>query len=117
MVNIENNLERRKSARLPHLSQIKVKEVNRGVFFKGRMFNYSESGLYFETDILLNPGTEIFIAIEESPFFKLTAGHDFYHAVIKHCSELDDSHFRYGCGALLVDSFGSAFFEPKEDLS
>lgn len=114
MVSIERNLERRKSVRLPHLSQIKVKELNSGVFFKGRMFNYSDSGLYFEADILLKPGTEVFIAIEESPFCESTAGHDFYHAVIKHCSDLDDSHFLYGCGAQLIDSFGSAFFESKE---
>ena len=114
MINIANNLERRKSARLPHLSQIKVKELNSGVFFKGRMFNYSESGLYFETDLLLKPGAEVFIAIEDSPFCKSPSGHDFYQAVVKHCSELDDSHFRYGCGAELATSFGSAFFEPKK---
>jgi hypothetical protein len=114
MVGIEKNLERRKSVRLPHLSQIKIREVNRGIFFKGRMFNYSDNGLYFEADILLNPDTEVFIAIEESPFCESTAGDDFYQAVIKHCSELDDSHFLYGCGAQLIDSFGSAFFESKE---
>jgi len=60
-----------------------------------------------------NPGAEVFIAIEDSPFCSLTTGHEFYYAVIKHCSELDDSHFRYGCGAQIVDSFGSAFFDPQ----
>ena len=114
MLIVENNLERRLSARLPHLSQLKVKELNSGVFFNGRMFNYSENGLYFETDIGLTPGTEVFIAIEDSPFCKSATGHDFYQAVIRHCSELEDSHFRYGCGAQLVASFGPAFFEPKD---
>ena len=114
MFDIGNNLERRVSVRLPHSSQIKVKEVNSGVFFNCGMFNYSERGLYFETDILLTPGAEIFVAIEDSPFCKSTSGRDFYQAVIKHFNELDDSHFRYGCGAQLVASFGCAFFEPKE---
>jgi len=113
MLKIKNNLERRKSARLPHLSQIKVRELNSGVFVKGRMFNYSDNGLYFETDVLFNPGTEVFIVIEDSPFCRLTTGHKFYYAAIKHCSELDDSHYRYGCGAQIVDSFGSASFDPK----
>ena len=114
MLDIENNTERRKSARLPHFSSLKLKVLDRGFFFNGRMFNYSEGGLYFETDILLSPGTEIFLAIEDSPFCKSTSGQDFYQVVIKHCSELDDSHFCYGCGAQIVASFGSAFFEPKE---
>lgn len=113
MFKIKNNLERRKSARLDHLSQIKVRELNSGVFVKGRMFNYSDKGIYFEVDILFNPGAEVFIAIEDSPFSSLSTGHEFYYAVIKHCSELDDSHFRYGCGAQIVDSFGSANFNQK----
>ncbi|MBI5578956.1 MAG: PilZ domain-containing protein [Deltaproteobacteria bacterium] len=110
---MKSNLERRKGARLPHLSQIKVRELNSGVFVRGRMFNYSDNGLYFETDILFNTGAEVFIAIEDSPFCISATGHEFYYAVIKHCSELDDSHFRYGCGAQIVDSFGSVTFDPK----
>jgi hypothetical protein len=77
------------------------------------MFNYSDNGLYFEADIFLNPGAEVFIAIEASPFCNSTAGHEFYLAVIKHCSELDDANFHYGCGAQIIDSFGSATFDSK----
>src|SRR5512136_206580 len=113
MLNTKKNLERRQSARLPYISQIKVKALDSGVFVRGRMFNYNDKGIYFETDILLSPGTEIFIVIEDSPFRQSASEHDFYHALIKHCKELDDSHFRYGCGAQLLNSFGSAFFEPK----
>ena len=113
MSNAKKNQERRQTARLPHISQIKVKSLNTGVFVRGRMFNYNDMGIYFETDILLSPGTEVFIVIEDSPFCQAALKHDFYHAVIKHCKELDDSHFRYGCGAQLMNSFGAAFFEPK----
>jgi hypothetical protein len=113
MVNAKKNLERRQSARLPHVSQIKVKALDSGVFVRGRMFNYNDKGIYFETDILLSPGTEIFIVIEDSPFCQSASKHDFYHALVKHCKELDDSHFRYGCGAHLMHSFGSAYFESK----
>lgn len=105
MFKIRNNLERRKSARLVHLSQIKVRELNSGVFVKGRMFNYSDKGIYFEADILFNPGAEVFIAIGDSPFSSLYTCHEFSYAVIKHCSELDDSYFCYGCSAQIVDSF------------
>jgi len=113
MLTTKKNLERRQTARLPHVSQIKVKALESGVFVKGRMFNYNDMGLYFETDILLSPGTEIFIVIEDSPFCQSDSKHDFYHALVKHCKELDDSHFRYGCGAQLMHSFGSALFESN----
>jgi hypothetical protein len=111
MFKMKNDLE--KSALLARLSQIKVGELNSGVFFKGRRFNYSDKVIFLEADILFNPGAEFSIAIEDSPFSRLTTGHEFYNAVIKHCSELGDSHFRYGSGARIVESFGSAIFCQK----
>jgi hypothetical protein len=110
------NSERRFKARLPHSSLIKVKELNSGVFANGMMINYSRGGLCLETDSLFKPGAEVFIAIEDSPFDDVTIGHDFYRAVIRHRSELDDSFYCYGYGAELIESFGSAFFQPKEGM-
>jgi hypothetical protein len=97
------NTERRVNARLPHSSPLKVKDVAKGRFQRGMTINYSKNGLLFETNI----------AIEDTPFDDPVDGQDFYLAVIRHCRELDDSHFRYGCGVELVSSFGSAVFKPK----
>ena len=108
------NTERRLNARLPHSSILKVKDVAKGQFQRGMTINYSKNGLLFETNTFFEPGTEVFIAIEDTPFDDPVDGQDFYLAVIRHCRELDDSHFRYGCGAELVSSFGSAVFKPKE---
>ena len=108
------NTERRVNARLPHSSPLKVKDVAKGRFQKGRTINYSKNGLLFETNTFFEPGTEVFIAIEDTPFDDPVDGQDFYLAVIRHCRELDDSHFRYGCGAELVSSFGSAVFKPRD---
>lgn len=110
MLNTKKNIERRQTERLPHVSQIKVKSLEGGVYVKGRMFNYNDMGSHFENDILLSPSIEIFILIEVSPFCQSDSKHDFYHALVKHCKELDYSHFRYGCGAQLMHSFGSDFF-------
>jgi hypothetical protein len=109
------NTERRLNARLPHSSRLKVKDVAKGSFQRGMTINYSKDGLFFETDTFFEPGTEVFIAIEDTPFDKPADGQDFYLAVIRHCRELDDSHFRYGCGAKLASSFGSAVFKPKDE--
>ncbi len=108
------NLEKRIRARLPHSSLVKVKVPNSGVFSNGLMINYSAGGLYLETDTLFNPGAEVFIAIEDSPFNSLDIGYDFHRAVIKFCQQLDDSFYAYGYGAELLESLGPAFFQPKE---
>ena len=108
------NSERRLNARLPHNSRLKVKDVAKGRFLGGITINYSKNGLFFETNTFFEPGTEVFIAIEDTPFDEPMDGQDFYLAIIRHCKELDDSHFRYGCGAELVSSFGSAVFSPKD---
>lgn len=111
---MESNTERRLNARLPHRSRCKVKDVAKGQFQKGMTIDYSKNGLLFETDTLFELGAEVFIAIEDSPFDAPSDGQDFYLAIIRHCRELDDSSFRYGCGAELVSSFGSAFFHAKD---
>jgi hypothetical protein len=108
------NTERRLNARLSHSSSLKVKDVAKGRFQRGMTINYSKDGLFFETDTYFEPGTEIFIAIEDTPFDDPVDGQGFYLAVIKHCRELDDSHFRYGCGVELVSSFGSAVFKSRD---
>jgi len=111
---MKRNTERRLNARLPHRSPLKVKDVAKGRFQRGMIINYSKNGLLFETNSAFEPGTEVFIAIEDTPFDAPADGQDFYLAVIKHCEELDDSNFQYGCGAEIVSSFGTAVFTPKE---
>ena len=96
------NHECRSSARLPHESGIKVKAISGSIFHKGRLGNYSKNGVYFETDARFETGNEIFIAIEDSPFDDVDkSGHDTYHGIIRHCTEVD-SHFRYGYGVELM---------------
>lgn len=104
--------ERRTGARLPHESVVKVKTTDGARFHKGRLVNYSRSGAYLETDAVLEPGAEIFLAIEDSPFEGAEpVGFDIWHAVVKHRCEIDSS-FRYGCGVQLTRRLGSAVFTP-----
>jgi hypothetical protein len=112
---MQGNAERRQNARLPHSSRLKVKDVAKGSFLKGMLINFSQNGLFFESNSSFDPGTEVFIAIEDSPFDAPAAGQDFYLAVIRHCRELDEaSYFLYGCGAELVTSYGTAIFSGTD---
>ena len=61
------NLERRDKARLPYVCPISVKDLMSGESCSARMFNYSDTGIYFESDALLEPGAEVYIGLCHSP--------------------------------------------------
>jgi hypothetical protein len=67
--------------------------------FEGaRMFNYSDFGLYFETDHFLAPGTDIYIGIPDSPYTPDPDVYERYHTEIKWRKPLKESSFYYGYG-------------------
>jgi hypothetical protein len=68
------------------------------------MFNYSDFGLYFETDHFLAPGTDIYIGIPNSPYTPDSDIYERYHAVIKWRKPLKESSFYYGYGARFLDA-------------
>ena len=94
---METNPEQRGNSRFPHEAAIMFENYSTGNYYEGRMANYSRAGLYFESDFAPNPGMEIFIGIENSPF---SAGHDVYRAKVMWCSELHEkvSFYYYGVG-------------------
>lgn len=74
-------------------------EDSKGIIYKARMVNYSKSGLYIETDWLLQPGAEIYIEMEKSPY----ASHPFdlperYRALILWRTKLKNAFYSYGYG-------------------
>jgi hypothetical protein len=60
------NLENRKNARSDEFRPISVKDLKAGISHKATMLNYSKKGMYFEADSILQPGTEIYLGIENS---------------------------------------------------
>ena len=54
-----HNLERRDKARLPYVCPISVKDLRSGESCSARMFNYSDTGIYFESDAFLESGSEV----------------------------------------------------------
>jgi hypothetical protein len=53
--------------------------------------------MYFESDFAPDPGTDVFIGIEDSPY---SSGHDVYRAKVMWVKKLADrdSFFYYGIG-------------------
>ena len=89
--------DQRDELRQKHESPILIEEFPSGKCYEGRMVNYSICGMYLQSDFRLEPGSDIFIGIENSPY---SANHDIYRAQVIWCRELseDIALFRYGIG-------------------
>lgn len=90
--------ERRSDIRTSYKSPARV-EDSKGIIYKARIVNYSDDGLYIETDWPLQAGTEIYIEMEKSPYAASTF--DFLErrqSVILWKTVLKDSFYTYGYG-------------------
>ena len=98
------NDEYRDNARFDHEAAILIENYPRGSYYHARMFNYSEGGMYFESNIPFRRGTIIIFGIENSPFENCPG---VYRAKVKWCEKLADksSIYYYGVGA--------EFFKPN----
>ena len=63
---IAENHENRENVRLDEYRPISVKDLKAGIFHKVTMLNHSKTGMYFESDSILQPGAEIYLGIEDS---------------------------------------------------
>ena len=98
-----DNLERRGKARLPYDCPISVKDLVSDKSYSARMFNYSDMGIYFESDALLKPGAEVDISLRHSPFEDRPSDYACYRATIMWRKESkEDSHFFYGYGTQIA---------------
>lgn len=95
------NPEHRSAVRLTHDSPVCLEQNEVGILHEARMFNYSSSGLYFESDYYLVPGTEIFIGLKSSPFADSPNVYECFRSVIQWRKYLENSVFDYGYGVEL----------------
>lgn len=97
-----DNPEKRINARIEHRAPLTLEPLEAGVMHAARMHNYSQKGLYFESDFCLNPGTEIFIGIPDSPFASARGVYECYRSVIKWRQSLETSFHDYAYGVEIL---------------
>jgi hypothetical protein len=56
--------DQRTSQRFVYEAALKIENCDSGTYTYGRMYNYSAGGIYFESDVALQPGTQVRIDIE-----------------------------------------------------
>ena len=96
-----DNFENRNSTRINHTSSLEVKDLQSGNIHNAKMFNYSREGVYFESDSVLNPGMQVYIGIQNSPYTSLPDVLEYHRAEIIWRKKLTCSFFRFGYGVKL----------------
>jgi hypothetical protein len=108
------NLENRDTARMDHVSSVQVQDLASGKIHRARMFNYSKEGVYFESDSVLNPGTQIYIGIQNSPYASLPDVLEYHQAQIMWRKKLKRSYFRFGYGIKLASLANQQDLKPAK---
>ena len=101
---MNSNPEKRDNTRFDYQAPIVLEDAKFGILQGARMFNYSDFGLYFETDHFLAPGTDIYIGIPNSPYTPNRDVYERYHALIKWRKPLKESSFYYGYGIRFLEA-------------
>lgn len=96
---MDTNPEKRNNVRMDHRCPVTIENIKAGVMHRAKMMNFSDNGLYFEADNLLQPGEEIFVGIDDSPFASSKDTYECYRVKIVWRKKLKKSAFYYGYGA------------------
>jgi hypothetical protein len=100
---MDPNIEKRNKTRFAHESKVVLENTDIGFRCDGRMYNFSESGMYIESDFKLETRTEILIGISDSPFAPEPDTYEQHRGTVKWRKELKQSSFYYGYGLELIE--------------
>ena len=99
--------EQRASKRFNHETPLVIENCDLGTYLYGRMYNYSQGGIYFESDTPFQTGTRVRFDIEES---KIGLNASQYFADVKWCAEISAAVVLYDYGI-------GVEFDPKMNPS
>ena len=90
--------EGRECSRFENKIPIVISNCNLEKYNEARMYNSSSSGIYFESNLSIRPGTEIYVKNKNSTRF---SGYDLCHVEVVWCEEIHDAvvFYRFGIGA------------------
>ena len=100
---MSSNPENRNKTRFAHESKVTLESTEIGFRRDARMFNFSDIGIYFESDFRLQPETEIFVGISDSPFAPQPDIYERYRVVVRWRKKLKRSSYFYGYGVEIIE--------------
>lgn len=90
-------MDQREEIRLQHESLILIEDFRSGKSCLGKIVDYSVGGMGLRSEFGLEPGADIFIGIENSPY---SPSHDIFRAQVVWCKAISDgfNFFRFAMG-------------------
>ena len=82
-----------------------IEELKDSFLYRARLVNYSKNGMFLETDVILDPESEIVIGLEDSPFASRESSSDepvCYRANVKWQRNTRGSIFNFGYGVRIL---------------
>ena len=112
---MSSNPENRNKTRFAHESKITLESTEVGFRRDARMYNFNDFGIYFESDYRLQPETEIFVGISDSPFASEPDVYERYRGIVKWRKVLKRSSYYYGYGVKLLEEASEAAKSHQHD--
>jgi len=94
--------ENRRAERTDHITPLQVKDLKSDEIYEARMFNYSCSGIYLESDCVYEKGTTIYIGIQRSPYSISSGVLEYYKGEVIWRKDLKRTLFKHGYGVHFV---------------
>jgi hypothetical protein len=103
----DESREQRKNDRIAYTAGAVIESLDAIASNSAWIANYSSEGLYFESNTLITPGTNIYLGIFGSPYADASAAYECHRVKIKWCKDLYNSDYKYGYGAQHLDPIGA----------
>ncbi len=94
--------EDRDEARFDHFARLQVKDLRSGETHQARMFNYSNGGIYFESDGLFEKGTKIHLCLQNAQDAQSSGVLEYCTGRVMWRKDLKGSFFNFGYGIQMV---------------
>jgi Tfp pilus assembly protein PilZ len=104
---VQSFSENRDATRFDHFSPLHVNDLKSGKIFEARMSNYSDDGIYFESDAFFQKGTKIYISMQNSPYAQSSDVLEYVNGEVIWRKYLKRSFYNYGYGIQLVIDSGT----------
>jgi hypothetical protein len=94
--------EDRDDTRFDHISLLRVSDLSSGEVYEAKMLNYSNGGINFVSNSLLQKGAKIYICMQKSPYAQSSGVLEYYTGEIMWRKYLKRSFFDYSYGIQLI---------------
>ena len=107
--------EDRDDIRFDHISTLQVEDLSSGAIYEARMQDYSNGGIYFESDGIFQKDAKIYICMQHTPYPQSFGILEYFTAEIKWRKNLKQSFFVYGYGVQFVSGLGKQDLHSNND--